>query len=139
MTEPTNALLLSCMDLRLMDDIERYMSSRGYRDCYDHITLAGASLGATTDKYPAWNQTFWDHLGIAISHHDIAAVIVVDHLDGAAYSILLGPEHARDAIAERDVHATQLRKLKGMINDRHPGLHVEMLLMALDGKVEPIS
>ena len=135
----THALLLSCIDLRLMDDIERYMSSRGYRDRYDHITLAGASLGATTDKYPAWNQTFWDHLGIAIRYHDIEAVIVVDHLDCAAYSILLGPEHARDAIAERESHSAQLRKLKGMIHDRHPALQVEMLLMALDGKVEPIS
>ena len=49
----TDALLLSCMDFRLMDDIERYMSGRGLRDKYDHVVLAGASLGAITDKYPA--------------------------------------------------------------------------------------
>src|SRR5690606_27725065 len=41
----TEALLLSCMDFRLMDEIERYMSGRGLRDKYDHIVLAGASLG----------------------------------------------------------------------------------------------
>jgi hypothetical protein len=41
----TEALLLSCMDFRLMDDIERYMSARGMRDKYDHIVLAGAAGG----------------------------------------------------------------------------------------------
>lgn len=55
----TEALLLSCMDYRLVDEIERYMSGRGLRDKYDHIVLAGASLGAVTDKFPAWNTTFW--------------------------------------------------------------------------------
>jgi hypothetical protein len=56
----TDALLLSCMDFRLMDDIERYMSGRKLRDRYDHVVLAGASLGALTDKYPAWNRSSRD-------------------------------------------------------------------------------
>ena len=46
-----DALLLSCMDYRLVDDTERYMAGRGLRDKYDHIVLAGASLGALTDKF----------------------------------------------------------------------------------------
>jgi hypothetical protein len=49
----TDALLLSCMDYRLVDDITRYMDSRGMANKYDHIILAGASLGAVTGKYPA--------------------------------------------------------------------------------------
>jgi hypothetical protein len=52
------ALLLSCMDYRLVDKTGRYMAGRGLRNKYDHIILAGASLGALTEKYPAWNQTF---------------------------------------------------------------------------------
>src|SRR5262245_48135537 len=67
----TEALLLSCMDFRLMDDIEHYMAGRDLRDKYDHIVLAGASLGALTDKYPAWNKTFWDHVGLAVDLHHI--------------------------------------------------------------------
>lgn len=57
------------MDYRLIDETERYMSARGLRDKYDHIILAGASLGALTDQYPAWNQTFWEHLEIALSSY----------------------------------------------------------------------
>lgn len=135
----TDALLLSCMDFRLMDDIERYMSGRGLRDKYDHIVLAGASLGAITDKYPAWNKTFWEHLDIAIKLHNIHTVIVMDHRDCGAYKVILGPSHAKDSNVERDVHAVQLRKLRGMVNEKYPQLKIETLLMALDGAVEAIG
>ena len=135
----TDALLLSCMDYRLMDDIERYMSGRGLRDKYDHIVLAGASLGAITDKYPAWNETFWEHLDIAISLHDIRTVILLDHRDCGAYKVILGEQRVADARTEKDTHVVQLKQLKSQINTKHPKLAVEMLLMSLDGKVESIG
>ena len=135
----TDALLLSCMDFRLMDEIERYMSGRGLRDKYDHVILAGASLGAITDKYPAWNQTFWEHLDIAIKLHDINEVIIMDHRDCGAYKVILGAEHTRDPNVEKDTHAVHLKKLKGMINEKYPKLEVETLLMTLDGKVEVVG
>jgi len=132
----TDALLLSCMDFRLMDDIERYMSARGLRGRYDHVVLAGASLGAITDRYPAWNTTFWQHLDIAIELHDIHTVILMDHRDCGAYKVILGPEHAEDPKVEMDVHAAQLGTLRARIEEKYPKLEVETLLMALDGTVE---
>ena len=135
----TDALLLSCMDYRLIADIQRYMSGRGMRDKYDHVILAGASLGAITDKYPAWNKTFWEHLDIAIKLHNIHSVIVMDHRDCGAYKVILGAEHAKTPNVEKNTHAAQLKKLKGMISEKYPKLKIEMLLMALDGKVETIS
>lgn len=135
----TDVLLLSCMDFRLMDEIERYMSGRGLRDKYDHVILAGAALGAVTEKFPAWNKTFWEHLDIAIQLHNIHTVIVMDHRDCGAYKVILGPAHASDPKTELDTHAGQLRKLAGLLRDKYPKLKVEMLLMALDGKVETVG
>ncbi len=135
----TDALLLSCMDFRLMDEIERYMTGRGLRDKYDHVILAGASLGAVTDKYPAWNKTFWEHLDIAIQLHAIHTVIVLDHRDCGAYKVILGPDHAKEAKLETDTHAAQLKTLRTMIAAKHPKLKVETLLMALDGSVETVA
>lgn len=135
----TEALLLSCMDFRLMDDVERYMSGRGLTDKYDHIVLAGASLGAITDKFPAWNKTFWEHLDIAIKLHNIHKVIVMDHRDCGAYKVVLGEDFAKNPAKETAAHATQLKTLGGMIRKQHPKLEVELLLMALDGKVEVIA
>lgn len=134
----TEALLLSCMDFRLMDDIERYMGARGLRDKYDHVILAGASLGAITERFPAWNKTFWDHLGLAIQLHSIERVVVIDHRDCGAYKMLVGPEHASTRGAETQAHARHLRQLKSDIAQRHPKLMVETLLMALDGSVEAV-
>ena len=135
----TEILLLSCMDYRLMDDIERYMAGRGLRDKYDHIVLAGASLGAITDKYPAWNQTFWEHLDVAIALHHVQTVIVMDHRDCGAYKVVLGTAVVADPATERKTHATQLQQLKRQINAKQPKLSVELLLMSLDGKVEAIA
>ena len=132
----TDVFLLSCMDFRLMDDIERYMAGRGLRDKYDHVILAGASLGAITDRFPAWNKTFWEHLDIAIKLHNIHTVMIMDHRDCGAYKVILGEAHAKDPKTEKDTHSAQLKKLRGMITGKYPKLKVETLLMGLDGKVE---
>jgi hypothetical protein len=59
--------------------------------------------------------------------------------DCGAYKVILGPEHAKDPKTEKETHATQLKKLKAQIAQKYPKLKVEMLLMALDGKVDVIS
>ncbi len=133
------ALLLSCMDYRFMDDIGRYMKERGLTDKYDHVILAGASLGATTDRYPAWNKTFWEHLEIAIQLHKIKKVMIMDHRDCGAYKVILGPEHAEDAEIEKETHARFLNQLGKQIQERFPSLAIELLLMNLDGTVTPID
>ena len=134
-----DALLLSCMDYRLVDDTERYMAGRGLRDKYDHIVLAGASLGALTDKYPDWGRTFWEHLDVAIQLHQVHKVMVVDHRDCGAYKTILGEDLAKDPSRETTVHGTQLKALREQIKKKHAALEVELLLMALDGKVEAVA
>ncbi|HTH15061.1 MAG TPA: carbonic anhydrase, partial [Magnetospirillum sp.] len=74
------ALLLSCMDYRLVDDIVRYMDGRHMTNQYDHVVLAGASLGAVSEKLN-WGRTFWDHLDVAMELHHIKKVIILDHKD----------------------------------------------------------
>lgn len=135
----TEALLLSCMDYRLMDDIAKYMDSRFLANNYDHVVLAGASLGALNEASPAWGQTFWDHLDIALKLHHIKKVMVMDHRDCGAYKVLIGPEHMKDAASEKELHAWNLQRLRLKIKERHPSLEVELLLMDLEGKVETIA
>lgn len=135
----TDALLLTCMDYRLMDDVARYMQGRGLNERYDHVILAGASLGVLNERSPAWGQTFWEHVQVAIDLHRIPRIIVLDHRDCGAYRVLLGPDHAKDAATERDTHAAMLRRLRDRIVQRHPALAVELLLMDLDGRVEAIG
>jgi carbonic anhydrase len=134
-----DALLLSCMDYRLVTATGSYMTKRGLRGKYDHVVLAGASLGAITDKFPDWNKTFWQHLDVAIDLHHVQRAIVLDHRDCGAYKVILGEDCCKEPAKERAVHAEKLKELRTQINAKHPKLGVELLLMSLDGKVETIG
>jgi hypothetical protein len=135
----TDALLLNCIDYRLTAATEHYMAEHGMTGKYDQLVLAGASLGAKNDKFPAWETTFWDHVQVAIDLHHIHKIVVLDHRDCGAYKVILGKDLAADPKEELAVHAAQMRSLKADIGKKHANLEVELLLMALDGKVETVS
>jgi carbonic anhydrase len=131
-------LLLTCMDYRLMEETEKYMVRRGLKHKYDHIVLAGGALGAVTDKFPEWNKTFWDELGLAIDLHHVHKVMLMDHRDCGAYKQIFEEDFAKHPKKETEIHTAQLKKLKEQINNKYEKLEVELLLMNLKGKVEKI-
>lgn len=133
------ALLLSCMDYRLVDDIVRYMDGRGMTNQYDHVVLAGASLGALTGDFKDWNKTFWEHLKIASDLHHIKKVILLDHRDCGAYKVILKADFSKNPTLETRVHGKYLRDLAKEIHKRYPQLETETLMMSLDGTVETVS
>ena len=133
------AMLLSCMDYRLIDDITKYMDGRGMTNQYDHVVLAGASLGAVTGAFKDWNKTFWAHLKIASDLHQIKKVILLDHRDCGAYKVILKADFSKDPALETRVHGKYLRDLTAAIRKRYPKLETETLLMNLDGTVETVS
>ena len=88
-TAATDALLLGCMDYRLTEGTECYVAGRSLGGKYDHVILAGASLGAITEKFPDRGKTFFEHLDVAIQLHQIHQVSGLDHRDcGASKTIL---------------------------------------------------
>ena len=134
----TDMVLLNCMDYRLTEATTQFMTLQERAGKYDQIVLAGASLGAKNNRFPEWGKTFWDHVQVAIDLHNIHKIVVLDHRDCGAYKVILGKDLAADPKEEYDVHATQMRSLRGAINAKHPKLEVELLLMALDGKAEKV-
>ncbi|HEY1504967.1 MAG TPA: carbonic anhydrase [Stellaceae bacterium] len=135
-TGRAEALLLSCIDYRLPGKIARYMEGRGLAANYDHIILAGASLGATNTLYPHWGQSFRDHLDLAIKLHGISRVIILDHRECGSYRVIFGTDLSGDE--EKSQHARELHRVAREIRGTYPRLQVETLLMALDGSVETI-
>ena len=133
------ALLLTCMDFRYPQAIVEYMESMALKKDYDHVILAGASLGATLDcgehAKPHWQQTFFEHVAIAKILHDIKKVFILDHRDCGAYKEFLGlpPDVPREE--EHRVHYEQIEKLSELIRTAHPDLGVEAdLLEKIDEK-----
>ncbi|AXE29980.1 hypothetical protein DK842_08790 [Chromobacterium phragmitis] len=135
----TDALLLSCMDYRLVHAFGEFMDGQGLRGKYDHIVLAGASLTAITDKFPDWNATFWQHLGVAIDLHHIKRVVLLDHRDCGAYKVAFGEDFAKDPAKESKIHSRALTAMKWQIAAKYPHLTVDTYLMGLDGKADLIE
>jgi carbonic anhydrase len=112
-------LLLTCMDFRYPHRILDTMDAKDLRGKYDHLILAGASLGVRHD--PAWTKTFLDQLTFAVVKHGIRMVIILDHRDCGAYKEFLGvtPD---DPAKELSAHRQQARLTMDLIVKEFPSL-----------------
>ncbi|MFN8633837.1 MAG: carbonic anhydrase [Chloroflexota bacterium] len=133
------ALVLTCMDFRLVNEVGFLLNEHGLVNKYDQIILAGATLGVATDKYPHWAQTFWDHLDLAIKLHSIKRVIAVDHRDCGAFKLVLGKDYGKLPDEETQIHTKVMTDFRDMVKKKQPNVEVELLLMWLDGHVQPIG
>ncbi len=133
------ALVLTCMDYRLVDDAVKYFHGRGLADQYDHVVLAGASAGALGKLGAEWAATFWKHVETAIQLHHVKELIVVDHRDCGAFKIVFGAESIAERKRETNLHRALLRELRTQVNARFPTLRTQLLLMDLNGAVEDLS
>lgn len=128
------ALVITCMDFRLIDDAVNYLNSQGYNNNYDEFILAGASLGYNQSTYSAWTETLDKHIELAEQLHDIKEIIVIDHMSCGAYKIF----YNKDSISESDeltLHKENFTKFKQTIGTKYPQLKVKTLLMKLTGEV----
>jgi hypothetical protein len=115
--------VLSCMDYRHMDDIARCLTRDLGTDLYDHVVLAGASLGVAQHAHPSWADMFYSHLAVALSLHEkIHTVVLLEHEQCGAYGKLLGND---DII----VHQAMARVVVAGVKGKHPELKVKTWIM----------
>ena len=130
------ALALTCIDFRLVDDGIRFLDSLHLTKEYDQVALAGASLAAVSPKFPSSNAAFWDHVDIAKSLHHIKKIVVLDHRDCGAFKVAFGKNFAGEHNAETAQHKTVMAQMKAELAKKHPDLGAEFYLMALGGTAE---
>ncbi|MCW1920084.1 hypothetical protein NX862_15090 [Rhodobacter sp. KR11] len=131
-----DAILLSCMDFRLIDDLAIMMNQMQYRNSYDHVILAGGALGAVHPQFEPWHDVFWEHVGLAVKLHSVREIVVIDHRDCGAAKLALGEDVVADPQAELAAHTAVLAQFSEVALQRFPELHVKGFLMNLDGSVE---
>lgn len=141
-----NVLLISCMDLRLLDDTVRFMDAENLTNRYDQFILAGAALGAATRQ--PWGAVLFEHLQVACDLHQVRDVYILEHRNCGAYKVFLGaegdfsdsPEHQQ---AEHRLHHRYAHELAAQIRawgqEHQRPLQVQCFLMDLRGQVEPLS
>ncbi|TGE23927.1 hypothetical protein E5K00_01550 [Hymenobacter aquaticus] len=139
-------LLLSCMDLRLLDETVQFMASDNLINRYDQFILAGCALGADVNQH--WEEAFFDHLDVACKLHNVEDVYLLEHRNCGAYRVFLGEngdfDDSDEAQAREQVlHTQYARKLTEKIHawgqEHGRALRVRSFLMDLRGHVELLS
>jgi len=144
-----NVLLISCMDLRLIDDIVLFMDRDNLTNRYDQFILAGAALGhfadANRDYYTedawdhhfGWRESLSDHVRLAMKLHAIQDIYILEHRSCGAYNYFL--RNPPDRNNEESMHHKYAMELSDFIRTEHPALHVHSFLMDLRGNVEMLN
>jgi carbonic anhydrase len=130
------AMLLTCIDPRLVMPVNAWMESRGLKGQYSQFAIAGAAVGVVAPAFATWHAAFWDNLAASIQLHKITRVIVVDHRDCGAAAIAYGVDAIATPDAELNLHKMVYGQFKTELAKRQPAMHAEGGLMALDGSIE---
>ena len=80
-----DAMLVSCIDPRMVTPVYDYMQKRGFAGKYSQFVIAGAAIAVVAPKFASWRPAFWDNLATSVELHHLKRVIAIDHRDcGAA-------------------------------------------------------
>lgn len=138
-----NILVISCMDLRIVDKTEEALTYMGYKTNYDYISLAGSSLaiGLNTDHLDddgrneiiRWKETIFDHIVLAKQLHNIKEIFLIDHEDCGAYT-----KFATDKMKQmslEDMHLYNLDKARNILKKMYPDLKIRIFLLFIKGSL----
>ena len=130
------AMLVSCIDPRMVTPVYKYMDGRGLGGKYSQFVIAGAAIAVVAPKFAAWRPAFWDNLATSVELHHLRSVIAIDHRDCGAARIAYGDDSIADPQVETKTHREVLAEFRAAVAQHHPQLTVETGLMALDGSLQ---
>ena len=140
------ALVLSCMDFRLRDNIKCNLNNLGYKNDYDEFILAGSSLGynGVQGNYTHWAQVVDDHIKLAYDLHKINTIVLIDHMQCGAYQVAYKLQDAyMDTEKEYNLHKQNLAEAANIIESKYngsnpqffqiPNLKIKKYIISIDG------
>ena len=133
------AMLLSCIDPRLVTKVHTAMAQQGLHNQYSQFAIAGAAIGVMAPGFSGWAPAFWDNLAASMQLHRIKRIVVLNHRDCGAARIAYGNAAVATPEAETALHRTVFAAFAAKVAERQPRLAVTGGLMALDGTVEPFA
>ena len=134
-----DAMLLSCIDPRMVAPVYKYMQGRGLSGKYSQFCIAGAAIAVVAPKFKAWRPAFWDNTATSLQLHRINKIIAIDHRDCGAARVAYGDDSIATPQVETRTHRAVLEEFREAVAKHHPQLAVVTGLMALDGSIEIFS
>jgi len=121
--DKANALVLSCIDFRLRENIKCNLNELNYINDYDEFILAGSTLGYNgLADYTDWEKVTDDHIKLAYDLHKINTIILIDHMYCGAYKKAYQLNDA-DFGAEKEfkLHMYNLNKTANILQRKYDG------------------
>ncbi len=134
-----DAMLVSCIDPRMVAPVYKYMDQRGLTGQYSQLVIAGAAIAVVAPKFEVWRPAFWDNLATTVQLHQIKRLIAIDHRDCGAAQIAYGAASIANPQVETETHRRVLAEFRKEVGQRQPGLTIETGLMALDGSIQMLG
>lgn len=134
-----DAMLLSCIDPRMVTPVYKYMEGLGLAGKYSQFCIAGAAIAVVAPKFGAWRPAFWENTATSLQLHRINRIIAIDHRDCGAAKVAYGADSIADPQVETRTHREVLAEFREAVAKHHPQLAVVTGLMALDGSLEVFS
>jgi carbonic anhydrase len=138
-TKSPKALVLSCIDYRILEAERYFLSLQNLSNLYDLTALAGSSLALSGVPHQSDAMAFWDQLDISYRLHHIKKVIILDHQDCAAFAYKIDPQLAADPALELKTHQESLSRAHWAIRDKYPDLNIELYFVSLNTEVKSIE
>lgn len=120
MDHKAESIVVTCIDFRLQEAINNWISKNFAPKTYDRVALAGGVKEL---------DTIIGQIDIAVRLHHIKKVVLINHEDCGAYGEAGTPQK----------HAEDLRNAGSRIKEYHPSLQVETYYLHLDGTFETID
>lgn len=120
MDHKAEAIIVTCIDFRVQEAINKWISENFKPKTYDRGAFAGAAKSL---------DTILSQIDVASRIHHIKRAILINHEDCGAY----GSE------GHLDHHVRDLHHATKTIKAHYPNLEVETYYLYLNGTFEPIS
>jgi hypothetical protein len=133
------ALVLSCIDYRILEAERYFLSLQNLGGQYDLVALAGSSLALSGLPHQHDAEAFWDQLDISSRLHQIKKVMILDHEDCSVYQYKIDPNLANSPELELTTHTEYLSRAYWAIRERYPDLNIELYFVKLNTEVKQIS
>lgn len=120
MDHKAEAVIITCIDFRIQEAINNWISRNFAPKTFDRVAFAGGVKNL---------ETILGQIDIAVRLHHIKKAVLINHEDCGAYGESGTPQK----------HAEDLRNAGSKIKAQYPDLRVDTYYLHLDGTFEPVS
>ena len=118
------AMVLCCIDPRCQPKIFSILRKKKLLGKYSLFSIAGSSLGVTSDKFKSWHDVFWKNFNISSKLHGIKKLIVINHYD-CGVAKLINKKKVFNNVVEKKIHQRAFKSLKSKFLKKYPKFKIE--------------